>query len=240
MLVLTMLLSCKTFMVHPHDLDASFIHMFTLNSGLSLFGAGFGLVWDENLAIKILFVFTEAIMILIATSWASLKVTMAALSQPPSSSQTKKNKPVEESSSVTPKKNKKSGNATSNEKKKKKKTGNATPPSSPATPRSSKRERRAPETFKADFSSVWSKANPYSQEEEERAPVKRSRTPPPSTKRQPEEKKKRRSSSSSSRKKATTTKPSLPSNPRSSKRESRAPTTFKADFSSVWSKTNPY
>ena len=179
MLVLTMLLSCKTFMVHPHDLDASFIHMFTLNSGLSLFGAGFGLVWDENLAIKILFVFTEAIMILIATSWASLKVTMAALSQPPSSSQTKKNKPVEESSSVTPKKNKnkKSGNATSNEKKKKKKTGYATPPSSPATPRSSKRERRAPETFKADFSSVWSKANPYSQEEQEPAPRSRSRTP---------------------------------------------------------------
>ncbi|GMI22953.1 hypothetical protein TrCOL_g19 [Triparma columacea] len=34
-------------------------------------------------------------------------------------------------------------------------------PSSPLTPRSSKRQSRAPEAFKADFSSVWSKSNPY-------------------------------------------------------------------------------
>ena len=36
-----------------------------------------------------------------------------------------------------------------------------TSPSSPLTPRSSKRQSRAPEAFKADFSSVWSKSNPY-------------------------------------------------------------------------------
>ncbi|GMI47962.1 hypothetical protein TrCOL_g8895 [Triparma columacea] len=82
MLVLTMLFSCQAFQVRHHEFDASFISAFVLNSALSLTGAGLGLVWDDSDLIKVLFVLTEAIMILIATAWASLKITQEALSQP--------------------------------------------------------------------------------------------------------------------------------------------------------------
>jgi len=78
MLILTLGFSALTFRTRKHGFDRAFTDAFLLNSLISVGSAGMTLVWEDE-AVKVMFVGTEVVMILIATAWGTVKITACYL-----------------------------------------------------------------------------------------------------------------------------------------------------------------